>query len=175
MAKKKKKVASQKGIVLSGLTPTNQVVTVPVEPENQLKAQVEARDGLSSGFTILTHVGDPDSGTIPHTGETVHRQEKIFVEEQGAFVDVLYYDNHFIYENPDVKVRNRVGPMYLCTCGATAGIVTSGDETVPEEVIGKFVCAFDAYTGFKGKHVTDDLNARDFESRDLSEKRRLPN
>ena len=172
-----KKKAVSGGVDLSNLVKTTEpkAVTVPVSNVEKMQAQVEAQ-GILSGttFTVIKHLGDPNKA-FTAAGDEVHREQALFNEESGEMVDCLQYDNHFIYENPAVIERNEAGSIYLCTCGAAAVIVLPPIPAgVPSEVVGKLVCVFDANTGFRGKHVTDNLNASDFTNRDLSEIRQLP-
>ena len=172
----KKKVATAKGVDLSNMVSKEpKAVTVPVGDVDKMQAQIEAQDILSdTTFTVIKHLGDPNKA-FTAAGDEVQREEALYNEESGEMVDCIQYDNHFIYINPAVTERNEPGSIYMCTCGSSAVIVLPPlPAHLPSEVLGKFVCVFDANTGFKGKHVTDTLNASDFKRRDLSEVRRLP-
>lgn len=93
-------------------------------------------------------VGDAKE-TTTLKGVKVVREEKLFIEEWGAFVTCAPYDDHFIYLNPDISAGS---PAYMCTCGSTAGVVPPGPT-------GMFVCLFHAENGY---HTTSVLNKKDF-------------
>lgn len=50
-------------------------------------------------------------------GETVYRQESIFLRTYGYNVPCLNTDNHFIFKS------KRLGMSTLCTCGSPATLV----------------------------------------------------
>lgn len=74
-------------------------------------------DKKPTPFSIIRHRGTPDRGQLPN-GEWVYKRTKIWVElpNYQGLVPVAPYDDHFIYEMP----KGHLGPMYRCSCGATA-------------------------------------------------------
>lgn len=126
-------------------------------PENLEREANELLSGKAP--VVVRHLGDPNKA-ITAQGDTVHRQDSIFVDEIGQMIECVPYDNHFIYKNPAVTERGDKGPVYLCTCGAVAGLID--DKEAPEEIQGKFVCQFDMQTGFNGEHQTSQVNLADF-------------
>ena len=66
---------------------------------------------------IVRSVGDASTATLP-TGETVERQEHIFVDGYGL-IKCAPYELHFIYALP-VKYK---GWGLYCTCGSIAAVV----------------------------------------------------
>lgn len=68
--------------------------------------QIRVRNDLNRAVTV--------------DGDTVERQESIFVPEQGAFIKCSPMDNHFIYET---KRPQRWA--HMCTCGSPAVIAGS--------------------------------------------------
>lgn len=66
---------------------------------------------------IVRSVGDAKTATLP-MGETVERQEYIFVDGQGL-IKCAPYELHFIYALP-VKYK---GWGLYCTCGSIAAVV----------------------------------------------------
>lgn len=103
-------------------------------------------------MNIIKHAGTVKTATLPD-GTTVHRQERIFVEEWGAFVACAPYSDHFVYINPDTREGS---PGHLCTCGAVA-VVT------PPSPTGLFVCMFDLNSGLLGYHSTALYNKKDID------------
>lgn len=103
-------------------------------------------------MNIIKHAGTVKTATLPD-GTTVHRQERLFVAEWGAFVACAPYSDHFVYENPDTRNGS---PGFVCTCGAVA-VVT------PPSPTGLFVCMFDLNSGLLGYHSTSLYNKDDIE------------
>ena len=76
-------------------------------------------------FSIIRSRGDLNQATLV-TGETVHRQDQLFVENLSVagrnytgFVPCLDYRNHFIYETP-LNANYKGYPAQMCTCGSMA-------------------------------------------------------
>ena len=103
-------------------------------------------------MNVIKHAGEVRTATLPD-GTTVHREERLFVEEWGAFVACAPYQDHFVYLNPDTRDGS---PGYLCTCGSVA-VVT------PPSPTGMFVCMFDLNDGLRGYHSTSLYNKKDIE------------
>jgi hypothetical protein len=72
-------------------------------------------------FAIIHHRGSPTKATTLD-GHKVERLEEIFIPEWGAFIKCAPYLEHFIYEDPESKIR--IGRwVHMCTCGSPAVIV----------------------------------------------------
>jgi hypothetical protein len=100
---------------------------------------------------VISHAGTPTKFFDERTGQTVERQEQIFVPEWGAMIPTAPYDDHFIYENPD---KRKGSPSFMCTCGAFAVVVPPfGNDRM-------FVCNHHATYGF---HTTSMVNKKDIE------------
>lgn len=85
--------------------------------------QVTMTDNDKFTFSIIKHYNSPNSA-VTTDGNTVQRTDKIwFGEPDHKFVACAPYDNHFVYDDPEVNkgVKYRWTPM--CTCGSPAGIV----------------------------------------------------
>jgi hypothetical protein len=103
-------------------------------------------------FTLIKHAGDPNRATFE--GITVERQEKLFIYEWGGFVGCAPYDEHFIFEIPQVRKRPGLSE-YLCTCGSAAIVI---HPESPQKRL--FCCQFEALYGL---HQTSVINKDDFE------------
>lgn len=95
-------------------------------------------------FSIIKHAGIVSSA-VTLDGKQVYRTDKIWWVDK--LVDVVQYDNHFIY--PDMsKKRGRWWAM--CTCGAPAVVVgynaykQDASPTATGEMV---VCMFHAQNG----------------------------
>lgn len=97
---------------------------------------------------VIRHLGEPQEAQTLH-GQTVYRQDKLWVDQWGTLISCTPYDDHFIYESPD---KTAGSPTYMCTCGSAAVIVGQADGAM-------FVCMMHATMG---KHVTSMVNLRDF-------------
>lgn len=64
---------------------------------------------------IIKHYGRPMEAVV--NGDTVRREDRIFLRSHRAWYETMPYDNHFIYET------NNFGSSVMCTCGATAVVV----------------------------------------------------
>lgn len=94
-------------------------------------------------FNIIRYRGQPTRAMVD--GIWVDRLEHIFVPEYGGFVVCASYDDHFIFEHPDKKVK---GPTYQCTCGSAAVITGPSGYVLDASPQGKmFVCLLHANTG----------------------------
>jgi hypothetical protein len=110
---------------------------------------------------LITHKGRVDKATqeLPSGPVTVERVEKIPIDLAQliggttpipAMVPCAPYDEHFVYENPDMREGQ---PSFLCTCGSPAVIV---NHFSPTERM--FVCLLHADTGF---HQTSLINSNE--------------
>ena len=83
-------------------------------------------ENIKQTFNIIRKAGDPGKVTlVTKDGKetTVYKpqDEKIFIEEYGAFVPCISYGNHFIFELPS----HIPGWAHMCSCGGTAVTVGS--------------------------------------------------
>jgi hypothetical protein len=99
-------------------------------------------------FNIIKHRGRQDRATTLNNKQ-VTRQDSLFVPEWRAMVKCAPYDEHFIYENPDVRPGTSA---YMCTCGSAAVVAPPGPK-------GLFVCQMHATTGL---HTTSLVNLDKF-------------
>ncbi len=76
-----------------------------------------------NNFNIIRQRGQLNRAQLPD-GTWVERTEKLWVDEYGTFIKVLYDDVHFIYQIPDHILKSGYeGPIYKCTCGSAAIVV----------------------------------------------------
>jgi hypothetical protein len=114
------------------------------------KEQEDQRDEtFLQPFAVVGHVGEPQTART-HQGKVVNREKELFVIEWGAMIQCTPYDNHFIYETDEPNQS-----AYMCTCGSPAVVIPPGPE-------GIFVCLFHAE---HQRHVTSEVNIRDFEAK----------
>lgn len=130
----------------------------------------EVRAAAAGAPATIKYLGEPDKA-ITAAGDVVRRVEMFYEPTIGKFIRAVHYDTHFIYQNPDcmlhgesieqrVKRSVRQGAIYLCTCGAIAGVAEG--ENVPPEYKGRLACQYDIITGFHGKHQTSVVNVSEF-------------
>ena len=91
-------------------------------------------------------------------GHKVHRMDQLyFPAPTNRMVACAPYDNHFVYDDPEVNIGKKYRWTPMCTCGSAAGIVgynaykddaspSPGDgiATVPGEMV---VCLAHAQYG----------------------------
>lgn len=141
---------------------------------SKLNPSVESqvRAAATGAPATIKYLGEPDRA-ITVAGDVVRRVELFYEPTIQKFIRAVHYDTHFIYQNPDctlqgesivqrVDRRVQLGAIYLCTCGAIAGVVEDVTGDVPPEYAGRLACQFDIRTGFKGKHQTSSVNIGDF-------------
>lgn len=76
-----------------------------------------------NNFNIIRHRGQLNRAQLPD-GTWVERTDKLWVDEYGTFIKVLYDPDHFIFQIPNHMVKaGYIGPLYKCTCGADAIVV----------------------------------------------------
>ena len=99
-------------------------------------------------FSIIHHRGSVNEATTLD-GHKVIRQEEIFIPQWGTFVRCAEYDEHFVYEDPESKVRIGRG-VHMCSCGSAAVIVgfTGYKRDASKITGGMLVCKIHADTGF---------------------------
>jgi hypothetical protein len=130
---------------------------------------------MSNPFYVGKWSGIPHQARTPK-GTLIFRQPGIMIPEligeggnETGYFPCMDYDDHFLYKNPDqvdgVVVEGVPQITYLCTCGSPATVVW-GDE-LPWEYRGKLACLYEVGVmmsdGRKGKHVTSQVNVKDFE------------
>lgn len=137
------------------------------------KIRNEVKSASHGAPATIKYLGEPDKA-ITASGDIVRRVEAFYEPTMGKFIGVVHYDTHFIYQNPDTMINGesivqrvprpiKQGAIYLCTCGAIAGVASG--ENVPENYRGKLACQYDLNTGFNGKHQTSQINRKDFGGR----------
>lgn len=94
-------------------------------------------------FQIIRHRGQLNEGQLPD-GFKVYRQEKIWFDDQNAFVTCASYDDHFLYLAP----KSYPGSSFRCTCGSPAVLVGPQGYLHDASPQGKIlVCLLHAQTG----------------------------
>lgn len=99
-------------------------------------------------FNVIKHLGKPSEATTIW-GWVARAYDQLFVRDIiingqnfAGFIDVLDYDNHFIYEVPD-GIDTRGTPAWMCTCGSFAVLIGSEGykkDVTPEGL--KLACFF---------------------------------
>lgn len=99
-------------------------------------------------YNIINQRGTPKQATTAK-GKVIRRQEYFYAEQYGM-VKCADYDDHFIYENPEIGQSS-----FMCTCGSP-GVIANPDGGAK-----MFVCLNHATYGF---HQTSQVNKKDFEA-----------
>lgn len=111
-------------------------------------------DEKPNPFNIIQHRGEPNKAEFE--GVIVTRQKELYADEWGL-IPCAPYDNHFIFEIPDSRIRPGMWE-HFCTCGSHAVIA------IKENM---FVCFFyhsRLLEDGHGYHQTAVVDKKDFES-----------
>lgn len=107
-------------------------------------------------FNIIHHRNDPNKAEFE--GVPITRQKELYAGEWGL-VRCTPYDNHFIFQIPDSRIRPGIWE-HFCTCGSLAVIANPHDNKTKI-----FVCYFyhsRLLESGHGYHQTTVINKGDF-------------